>query len=108
MKLKAIHRFTSTATAVEDVTALQKGKIGKGLKKFLTDEMLNKGKGKDAALLVTDPHLGIQAVIMILYAPNFVFCSSFDIEKTQYQCISRYLRKQRHMARNPKSIGCIA
>lgn len=58
LKLKAIHRFTSTATAVEDVTALQKGKIGKGLKKFLTDEMLNKGKGKDAALLVTDPHLG--------------------------------------------------
>lgn len=56
LKLKALHRFTSTATAVEDITALQDGKIGKGLKKFLTDEVLGKGKGKDS-LLVIDPHL---------------------------------------------------
>jgi nucleolar protein 58 len=60
LKLKALHRFTSTATAVEDITALQNGKIGKGLKKFLTDEVLGKGKGKDAQqqLVVVDPHLG--------------------------------------------------
>ncbi|GLB33243.1 putative nop domain-containing protein [Lyophyllum shimeji] len=56
LKLKALHRFTSTATAVEDVTALQSGKLGKGLKKFLTDEVVGKGKGKEA-LLVVDPHL---------------------------------------------------
>ncbi|KAG6916573.1 Nucleolar protein 58 [Tephrocybe rancida] len=56
LKLKALHRFTSTATAVEDVTALQSGKIGKGLKQFLTDEVLGKGKGKES-LLVVDPHL---------------------------------------------------
>ncbi|KAG6829685.1 Nucleolar protein 58 [Tricholoma furcatifolium] len=56
LKLKALHRFTSTATAVEDVTALQNGKIGKGLKQFLTDEVLDKGKGKES-LLVVDPHL---------------------------------------------------
>jgi len=55
--LKGLHRFTSTATAVEDITALQSGKIGKGLKKFLTDEVIGKGKGKEA-LLVIDPHLG--------------------------------------------------
>jgi nucleolar protein 58 len=41
---------------VEDITALQEGKIGKGLKQFLTDEVLGKGKGKDS-LLVLDPHL---------------------------------------------------
>ncbi|KNZ76846.1 Nucleolar protein 58 [Termitomyces sp. J132] len=56
LKLKALHRFTSTATAVEDVTALQNGKLGKGLKQFLTDEVLGKGKGKES-LLVVDPHL---------------------------------------------------
>ncbi|TFK43076.1 hypothetical protein BDQ12DRAFT_642463 [Crucibulum laeve] len=56
LKLKALHRFTSTATAVEDVTALQSGKLGKGLKQFLTDEVLGKGKGKES-LVVIDPHL---------------------------------------------------
>nr|GAT46176.1 predicted protein [Mycena chlorophos] len=56
LKLKAIHRFHSTATAVEDVTALQKGKLGKGLKEFLTEEVINKGKNKES-LLVIDPHL---------------------------------------------------
>ncbi|KAJ3879567.1 hypothetical protein F5051DRAFT_402248 [Lentinula edodes] len=56
LKLKALHRFTSTATAVEDMTALQEGKLGPGLKKFLTDEVLGKGKGKDS-LLVVDKHL---------------------------------------------------
>lgn len=57
LKLKALHRFTSTATAVEDITALQQGKIGKGLKQFLTDEVVGKGKGKES-LVVIDPHLG--------------------------------------------------
>ena len=55
LKLKALHRFTSTASAVEDITALQNGKLGKGLKKFLSDEV--KGKGKDH-LIVVDTHLG--------------------------------------------------
>ncbi|KAJ3571186.1 hypothetical protein NP233_g3916 [Leucocoprinus birnbaumii] len=57
LKLKALHRFTSTATAVEDITALQGGKLGKGLKQFLTDEVVNKGKGKDS-LVVIDQNLG--------------------------------------------------
>ena len=57
LKLKALHRFTSTATAVEDITAIQNGKLGKGLKQFLTDEVLGKGKGKES-LVVVDPHLG--------------------------------------------------
>ncbi|KAJ4472003.1 hypothetical protein J3R30DRAFT_3522534 [Lentinula aciculospora] len=56
LKLKALHRFTSTATAVEDMTALQEGKLGPGLKKFLTDEVLGKSKRKDS-LLVVDKHL---------------------------------------------------
>ncbi|KAK2462305.1 hypothetical protein APHAL10511_005611 [Amanita phalloides] len=56
LKLKALHRFTSTASAVEDITALQNGKLGKGLKKFLTDQVLGKGKGKEQ-LVVVDPHL---------------------------------------------------
>ncbi|KAJ7667562.1 Nop-domain-containing protein [Mycena polygramma] len=56
LKLKAIHRFHSTATAVEDITALQNGKLGKGLKEFLTEEVVDKGKSKES-LLVIDPHL---------------------------------------------------
>ncbi|EGO01540.1 hypothetical protein SERLA73DRAFT_158818 [Serpula lacrymans var. lacrymans S7.3] len=56
LKLKALHRFTSTATAVEDLTALQNGKLGKGLKKFLTEEIVDKGKGKEQ-LVVIEPHL---------------------------------------------------
>ncbi|KXN81639.1 Nucleolar protein 58 [Leucoagaricus sp. SymC.cos] len=57
LKLKALHRFTSTATAVEDITALQGGKLGRGLKQFLTDEVVNKGKGKNS-LVVVDQSLG--------------------------------------------------
>ncbi|KAM5532724.1 hypothetical protein V8D89_013616 [Ganoderma adspersum] len=47
LKLKAIHRFTSTATAVEEITALQEQKLTKSLKKFLSDEIVGKGKSKE-------------------------------------------------------------
>ncbi|KZT13129.1 Nop-domain-containing protein [Laetiporus sulphureus 93-53] len=57
LRLKSLHRFTSTATAVEEITALQEGKLGKGLKKFLSDEVVGKGKGK-RSLVVLDPKLG--------------------------------------------------
>ncbi|KAH8829959.1 Nop-domain-containing protein [Flagelloscypha sp. PMI_526] len=57
LKLKALHRFTSTATAVEDLTALQKGKLGSGLKQFLVEEVVEKGKGKEE-LVVIDQTLG--------------------------------------------------
>ncbi|KAG6861416.1 Nucleolar protein 58 [Termitomyces sp. Mi166 len=75
LKLKALHRFTSTATAVEDVTAIQNGKLGKGLKQFLTDEVLGKGKGKES-LLVVDPHLSITAGSM-----TYVFKTARSISK---------------------------
>ncbi|KAI6004245.1 Nop domain-containing protein [Pisolithus albus] len=51
LKLKALHRFTSTATAVEDLTAVQNGKLGKGLKKFLTEQVVEKGKGKESLVV---------------------------------------------------------
>ncbi|KAI0775432.1 hypothetical protein BC629DRAFT_1583011 [Irpex lacteus] len=57
LKLKSLHRFTSTVTAVEEITAIQDGKLGKGLKQFLSDEVVGKGKGKEQ-LLVADPKLG--------------------------------------------------
>ena len=47
LKLKSLHKFTSTATAVEEITAIQEGKLGKGLKQFLSDEIVGKGKSKD-------------------------------------------------------------
>ncbi|GBE79194.1 hypothetical protein BKA93DRAFT_728796 [Sparassis latifolia] len=52
LKLKALHRFTSTAIAVEEISALQNGKLGKGLKQFLSDEIVGKGKGKQSLAVV--------------------------------------------------------
>ena len=57
LKLKAIHRFTSTAAAVEEITALQEQKLSKPLKKFLSDEIAGKGKSKET-LAVFDSILG--------------------------------------------------
>ena len=57
LKLKALHRFNSTATAVEEMSAMQEGKMGKGLKQFLSDEIVSKGKAKES-LAVVDPKLG--------------------------------------------------
>lgn len=58
LKLKSLHRFTSTATAVEEITAIQEGKMGKGLKKFLSSEIVDKGKNKES-LFVADNKLGV-------------------------------------------------
>jgi len=57
LKLRGLHRFTSTISAVEEITAGQEGKLGKGLKQFLTDEILGKGKGTET-LAVMDSKLG--------------------------------------------------
>ena len=61
LKLKAIHRFSSTADAVEDLTQLQDGKLSKVLSKFLVDEVTGskkKGKGVEETLIVGDAKLG--------------------------------------------------
>ncbi|KAL5530429.1 NOP58 [Sanghuangporus sanghuang] len=57
LKLKAIHRFESAASAVDEISSIQEGKLGKGLKKFLSDEILEKGKLKET-LTVIDSKLG--------------------------------------------------
>ncbi|KZS97735.1 Nop domain-containing protein [Sistotremastrum niveocremeum HHB9708] len=56
LKLRGLHRFTSTVTAVEELTAIQEGKLGKGLKQFLSEEIIGKGKGKET-LAVFDSKL---------------------------------------------------
>lgn len=58
LKLSAIHRFSSTAEAVEDATALTEGQMSKNLKKFLTEEISSKKKSKNEDLVVVDPKLG--------------------------------------------------
>jgi RNA processing factor Prp31 len=58
VKLQAIHRFTSTATAVEDMTAIGEGKVSKNLKHFLTEEITNNKKLKNEKLAVSEPKLG--------------------------------------------------
>jgi nucleolar protein 58 len=57
LKLKSLHRFASTATAVEEITTMQEGKLGKGLKEFLNKVIVEKGKNKEE-LVVVDPKLG--------------------------------------------------
>jgi len=57
LKLKSLHRFSSTATAVEEITTMQDGKLGKGLKEFLSKVIVEKGKNKEE-LVVVDPKLG--------------------------------------------------
>ncbi|EJU06454.1 Nop domain-containing protein [Dacryopinax primogenitus] len=56
LRFKALHRFDSTATAVEHLSAAQESKLSKGLKKFLTEEVVNKAKGKET-LVVADSKL---------------------------------------------------
>lgn len=58
LKLSAIHRFTNTAEAVEDISAINEGKMSKSLKKFLTEEIVE-GKGKEKEnLIVAESKLG--------------------------------------------------
>ena len=82
MKLKSLHRFTSTATAVEEITALQEGKLGKGLKQFLSDEIVEKGKGKET-LLVADPKLG--AFLLAFNLSDDFFLTSVCVSSLHYQ-----------------------
>ena len=73
---------------MEDITAIQNGKVGKGLKQFLTDEVLGKGKGKES-LVVIDPHLGSVLFFSHLSKLNFLFFQSFrtfNHEKTEHKC----------------------
>ncbi|KAJ1567250.1 Nucleolar protein 58 [Cladochytrium tenue] len=56
IKLKAFSKFENTTDALAAVTALVEGKIGKGLKTFLTDEIT--GKDLNEKLVVGDSKLG--------------------------------------------------
>lgn len=59
LKVEAIQRFTSTATAVEDLAAIQDGRLTEGLEKFLVDATGGEGKKKkkDVTLVVSEPKL---------------------------------------------------
>lgn len=68
LKVQAIQRFTSTATAVEDLAAIQDGRLTDSLSKFLSDAVGGsaedgKKKKKDKSkveemLVVSEPKLG--------------------------------------------------
>ena len=61
LKLQSVHRFSDTAAAVEEITAIGEGKISKSLKKFLTEEVAGGSKkskkDKEEQLVVSDPKL---------------------------------------------------
>ncbi|KAK8843982.1 nucleolar protein 58 [Kwoniella newhampshirensis] len=67
LKVQAIQRFTSTATAVEDLTAIQDGRLTDSLSKFLVDAVGSSGEGDgekkkkkkklEEMLVVSDPKL---------------------------------------------------
>jgi hypothetical protein len=84
LKLKALHRFTSTANAVEDLTAVQEGKLGKGLKKFLTEQVVEKAKRKET-LVVVDPKLGVLRYMFQYHACHLTLVTSpLHLEKIEY------------------------
>ena len=87
LKLKSLHRFTSTAIAVEEITAIQEGKLGKGLKQFLSDEVVGKGKGKEQ-LMVADPKLG-ESLLCNLTNALFLNGSRRPLHKQEarHQCL---------------------
>lgn len=101
MKLRALHRFTSTATAVEEITAIQDGKIGKGLKKFLSEEIAEKGKGKQS-LLVADSKLGTCSYPK---SPQITQCGGLITLFHTAHSISKKLKINVQAMSNPESLG---
>lgn len=66
LKVQAIQRFTSTATAVEDLTAVQEGRLTDTFAKFLTeatggasDGEKKKKKKLEETLIVAEAKLGM-------------------------------------------------
>jgi nucleolar protein 58 len=70
LNLEAIHRFQSTASAVEDITALQDGRLSDTLKNFLTNSIPSSSSAGESSkkskkskssleqkLIVSDPKL---------------------------------------------------
>lgn len=65
LKVQAIQRFTSTASAVEDLSAVQDGRLTETLSKFLTEAVGGSAEGEkkkkkkmEEMLVVADPKLG--------------------------------------------------
>jgi nucleolar protein 58 len=64
LKVQAIQRFTSTATAVEDLSAIQEGRLTDAFSKFLVDATgggdgdKKKKKKLEETLIVAEPKLG--------------------------------------------------
>jgi nucleolar protein 58 len=65
LNLQAIHRFQSTASAVEDITALQEGRLSTSLSEFLSSSFPSSSsssskkskKSLEEKLIVSDPKL---------------------------------------------------
>lgn len=65
LKVQAIQRFTSTATAVEDLAAIQDGRLTESLEKFIVEATggasegdKKKKKKVEELLVVSEPKLG--------------------------------------------------
>jgi len=66
LKVQAIQRFTSTATAVEDLAAIQEGRLTDSLSKFISEAVggaaadgdKKKKKKVEEMLVVSEPKLG--------------------------------------------------
>ncbi len=81
LKLKSLHRFTSTAAAVEEITTMQDGKLGKGLKEFLNKVIVEKGKNKEE-LVVVDPKLGAFPLYVVLFPPCRLIVFSLQLAQS--------------------------
>jgi nucleolar protein 58 len=58
LELAAIHRFQSTASAVEDISLINEGRLSESLQTFLANSLpKDKKKKLDDTLIVSDPKL---------------------------------------------------
>lgn len=62
---------------MEDITALQDGKLGPGLKKFITEQVVNKGKEKET-LVISESTLGMYPQCDIFHKLILDFSSQLD------------------------------
>lgn len=63
---------------------MQEGKLGKGLKKFLTEQVVEKAKRKET-LVVVDPKLGVLRYLCQYHACHLTLVTSpFYLEKIEH------------------------
>jgi hypothetical protein len=71
VKLRAFQKFENTVEALSDITAVVEGKVSKGLKQFLSQEISEKELKKES-LAVADSKLGMYCIIFLWFYTSLI------------------------------------